>query len=298
MHNNLAWDDLQYVLAVGRSGSLSGAARALRVNHSTVFRRVGLIEERLAARLFDRQRDGYIPTVAGEAVVALAERVEEQVIALERRLSGEDLRPSGTVRITTTDTLISTVTPLCGAFRRSYPEICLELVTGNQFLNLSRRDADVAVRPTAAPPDNLHGRRIGRIAFCVYASPQYLAAAGGPDLDRAHHWIGLDDTLSHLRVHDWISEHAPDTSIYFRASSFLAMLDAAAAGMGLAVLPCYLADPVKQITRVGLPLEDVATDLWLLVHEDLRRTARVRAVADFLFTELCALRPRIEGKSA
>jgi DNA-binding transcriptional LysR family regulator len=295
MHRSLAWDDLLYVLSVGRAGSLSGAARALRVNHSTVFRRIGAIEEQMGVRLFDRRRDGYVPTAAGEAVVALAEEMDQQVVALERKLSGEDLRPSGTVRVTTTDTLISTVTPLCGKFRRAYPEICIELATGNEFLNLSRRDADVALRPSKHPPENLHGRRIASIAFAVYGSRRYLAAAGGTDLSRAHEWIALDDTLSHLAVHAWIRQNVPPEWISFRASSFIAVLEAARAGMGLGILPCYLADPVAELQRASAPMPELATDFWLLVHEDLRRTARVRAFTDFVYAEFARLRPRLEG---
>lgn len=298
MHRSLAWDDLLYVLSVGRAGSLSGAARELRVNHSTVFRRIGLIEEKLGVRLFDRRRDGYVPTAAGEAVVALTEQMDQDIVALERKLSGEDLRPSGTVRVTTTDTLISTVTPLCGKFRQAYPEICVELVTGNQFLNLSRRDADVALRPSPHPPENLHGRRIASIAFAVYGSRRYLASAGGADITRAHVWIGLDETLSHLSAHKWLRETIPSDWVSFRASSFMAVLDAAAADMGLAVLPCYLADPVKSLARASEPIPEIATDLWLLVHEDLRRTARVRAFTDFLHAEMAKLRPQIEATSA
>jgi len=294
MHRRLAWDDLLYVLSVGRTGSLSGAARALRVNHSTVFRRIGTIEEQLAVRLFDRRRDGYVPTAAGEEVIALADHLDETVIALERRLAGEDLRPSGTVRFTTTDTMISTVIPICAAFREAYPEICVELVTGNEFLNLSRRDADVALRPSAKPPETLHGRRLATIAFAVYGASPYLARTGGPDLGRAHQWIGLDDSLSHLGAYRWIADNVPRERIGFRASSFVAVVDAARAGLGLAVLPCYLGDD-SGLVRIGAPLPAVATDLWLLVHDDLRRTARVRVFLDFLSHEIARLTPRIEA---
>jgi DNA-binding transcriptional LysR family regulator len=295
MHRSLAWDDLLYVLSVGRSGSLSGAARTLKVNHSTVFRRIGQIEEQLGVRLFDRQRDGYTPTAAGEAVIALADRMDEEVTGLERRLAGEDLRPSGTVRVTTTDTMIPTVTPMCGAFRRLYPEICVELVTGNQFLNLSRRDADVALRPSLEPPETLHGRRLASLAFAIYGSPAYLAAAGGADLARAHQWVGLDETLSHLSAYRWISENVSPERIGFKASSFVAVQEAARAGMGLAILPFYMAEPVADLTRIGAPVPELTTALWLLVHEDLRRTARVRAFIDFIAAEMAKLRPMMEG---
>ena len=295
MHRSLAWDDLLFVLNVGRTGSLSGAARTLGVNHSTVFRRIGAIEEQLGVRLFDRRRDGYAPTAAGEAVIELAAKLDENVLALERKLAGEDLRPSGTVRVTTTDTMIGTVTPLCGAFRRAYPEICVELVTGNQFLNLSRRDADVALRPSLQPPETLHGRRLASIAFSIYGSRTYLAATGGPDLDRAHEWIGLDDTLSHLTAHRWMKERVEPERIGFKASSFVAVEEAARAGMGITLLPCYMGDSSPELSRLCPPIAELATDFWLLVHEDLRRTARVRAFIDFVAGEMTKLRPRIEG---
>ncbi|TFI60264.1 LysR family transcriptional regulator [Sphingomonas parva] len=295
MHRRLAWDDLLYVLSVGRTGSLSGAARTLRVNHSTVFRRIAAIEEQLGVRLFDRRRDGYAPTAAGEEVIALAGRLDDDVIALERRLAGEDLRPSGTVRFTTTDTMISTVIPICADFRRAYPEICVELVTGNEFLNLTRRDADVALRPSAKPPETLHGRRLATIAFAVYGAPSYLAATGGPDLDRTHQFCGLDDSLSHLGAYRWIADNVPRERIGFRASSFVALVDAARVGLGLAVLPCYLGEE-SGLQRVGAPLAEVSTDLWLLVHEDLRRTARVRVFLDFVSEAIGRSRAMIEAR--
>ena len=297
MHRSLAWDDLLYVLSVGRSGSLSGAARALRVNHSTVFRRIGAIEEQLGVRLFDRRRDGYAPTAAGEAVIALAGRMDEEVLALERSLAGEDLRPSGTVRVTTTDTMIATVTPICGAFRNLYPEICIELITGNERLNLSRRDADIALRPALDPPENLHGRRLADIAFAVYGARPYLAAAGGGGLDRAHAWVGLDESLSHLSAYQWLAANVPAERVGFRSNAFEAVLSACRAGLGLAVLPCYMADPAPELTRLGDPIPELATGFWLLVHEDLRRTARVRAFIDFAAAEMAKLRPRMEGRA-
>ena len=298
MHRQLAWDDLLYVLSVGRAGSLSGAARLLKVNHSTVFRRIGAIEAQLGVRLFDRHRDGYAATAAGETVVDLAERLEEEVLALERKLAGEDLRPRGTVRVTTTDTLIDVMVPLCREFRKAYPEICIELVTGNEFLNLSRRDADVALRPSREPPQTLHGRRISSIAFAPYGSKAYLASAGGGALDRAQRWIGLDDTLSHLSVHSWLVENVQPDRMAFKASSFVAIRQACVEGMGLAVLPCYMADGVPNLERVAEPIPALATDLWLLVHEDIRRTARVRTFMDFAFARLAKLRPRMEASAA
>ncbi len=298
MHRRLAWDDLLYVLAVGRSGSLSGAARDLKVTHSTVYRRIGRIEEQLQVRLFERLRDGYAPTPAGEAMVSLATRLDDDILALERRLAGEDLRPSGTLRVTTTETLIPTIMPLCGAFRRAYPEIVLELVSGKAMLNLSRRDADVALRPTVQPDESLVGRRLCTIAFAVYGAQDYLAATGGADLDRNHEWIGLDDTLSHLLAYGWLQRNVSPSRIGFRSSSIEAVVEAAAAGLGLALIPCYMAARHPQLVRCTDVIDEAGTGLWLLTHQDLRHTTRVRAFTDFIAAELSRLKPQMEGRAA
>ena len=294
MHNRLRWDDLAYVTEIGRHGSLSGAARSLRVNHSTVLRRLAAIERQLGARLFDRVPGGYVPTAAGEAAIRLGERLDGEVVELERRIAGQDLRPSGTVRVTTTDTLIGILVPICASFRELYPEILLELVPASQFFDLTRRDADVALRPSLHPPEHLHGRRLARIAFAPYASPAFAAGMAGRPLESAHRWLGLDDSLSHIEPHKWLREHVDPQRLVFRASSFLALLEAARAGMGVALLPCYMGDGEPGLERLAPPIEELGTDLWLLVHEHLRRTARVRAFIDHVATEIGRLRPEIE----
>ena len=293
MHRALAWDDLLYVLAIGRAGSLSGAARALGVNHATVYRRVGKIEEQLAVRLFDRQRDGYAPTAAGEAMIALAEEMDERVVGLERRLAGEDMRPSGTLRVTTTETFIGTLVPMLARFCAEYPEIDVELVTGNQMLNLSRRDADVAIRPTMRPDQTLVGRKLAALAFAVYGSREYVAAIGG-DLSRAQRWVGFDEALSHLSACAWLRDNVAPERVAFRSTSFLAIVEAVAQGFGMGVLPCYLADERPKLVRCSDLLSEVATDLWLLVHDDIRHAARVRAFVDFIVLAIQAIRPSLE----
>jgi DNA-binding transcriptional LysR family regulator len=298
MHKKLRWDDLLYVLEIGRRGSLSGAARALQITHSTVLRRLAAIEQRLGARLFDRQPGGYVPTAAGEAVIRLAEQLDGEVVELERRLAGQDLRPSGTVRITTTDTLVAMLVPILARFRDLYPEILLELIPASQFFNLSKRDADVALRPSLEPPAELYGRRVARIAFAPYAARTYIDSVGGRGLDSAHRWLGLDDSLSHIEPHRWLREQVESQQIVFSASSFLALVHAARAGMGVALLPCYIGDEETELARVSPPIAALATDLWLLVHNDVRNAARVRAFVDFAFRELARLRPMIEASAS
>src|SRR5690242_9529825 len=147
MHSAWDWDDLRLVLAVFRLGTLSGAARSLGVTHSTVFRRLGAIERDIGARLFERFRDGYSPTPAGETAAAVAGRVEDEMLALERKLSGQDLRPSGPVRITTTDTLGAILVRHLPAMRAQHPDIQFEIAISNAMANLTRREAEIAIRP-------------------------------------------------------------------------------------------------------------------------------------------------------
>jgi len=277
---HMPWDDLRTVLAIARAGSLSGAARTLGVNHATVFRRLGAIEERLGVKLFERHRGGYTPTVAGEEVAGAAGRVESEVAGIERRVAGRDRLPAGTLRITTTDTLLTgLLSPVLADFRGQYPDIALEIVVSNAQLNLSRRDADVAVRPTASPAENLVGRRAGTIAQAVYAP----AARAGEEADPATaEWIGPDETLWYRHLEDWMRRQGHDGRCSYRVDSLAGMHAAVRAGSGLAVLPCYLGDADPDLQRVGEPVADLAIDLWLLTHPDLREAARVRAFTAFV----------------
>ncbi|MDW5377689.1 LysR family transcriptional regulator [Halomonas sp. HP20-15] len=284
------WDDLRIVLAIAESGSLAGAARRLGVNHATVFRRLGELERQLGVRLFERSRGGYTPTPAGEELAASASRVARDIADAERRVLGQDLALSGTLRITTTDTLLmGLLTPHFARFRAKHPRIVLEVVVSNRTLNLSRRDADIAIRPTSAPPETLVGRRVGRIAQAVYAR-----ADRHDDITRQA-WVGPDPHLGYPALEAWMVRQGVDAHAGYRVDSMLAMQAAIRSGLGRGVLPCYLADDQPDLRRLGEPIAELATDLWLLTHPDLRRTARVRAFFDSLATALDADGERLAG---
>jgi DNA-binding transcriptional LysR family regulator len=292
------WDDLRYVLALGHGRTLSAAARALGVNHSTVFRRVRLIEERLGVRLFERHRDGYTPTPAGEEAVALAERLGAEVDSLEQHLAGRDTRPYGTVRVTTTDTLLTgALAPALASFRDAYPEIELEVIAANEFLSLSKRDADVAIRPTRSPPETLVGRRVCRVATALYGSTTYLSGRLPVDDLAAHAWVAPDDSLAHLPSARWLRTTVPGVRPVLRTNTLLGMLVAAQAGVGLAALPCFLGDATAELRRVRPPLDELSSELWLLTHRDLRHVARVRVFLDFMDLELRRMRDAFEGRA-
>jgi DNA-binding transcriptional LysR family regulator len=292
------WDDLRYFLAIARAGSLSGAARTLGVNHSTVFRRLHAFEARLGVRLFDRLATGYALTVAGDDMVASAEQVDQEINALDRRLSGRDLKLSGPIVVSTADTLAYRfLGPHLAAFHDEYPGIDLELVLATEFFNLSKRQADVAIRPTLSPPDTLVGRRLCGIAFAPYASKEYLKTKGPVDDLADHRWLGFNDSLSHLAAAKWMRENLPATSLALRANNLIGLLSGAVAGMGVAPLPCFMGDVEPNLTRL-YPLDPkIASELWLLTHEDLRNTARIRAFMDFMATSITGDRDLLEGLS-
>ena len=284
---HIEWDDLRYVLAVAEHGGLAAAARALGVNHTTVLRRVNAFEEAQGLRLFERLPTGYALTAGGEEMLAAARSMSGVVADLERRLAGQDLRVQGTLRVATTDTLAASVLPRhLASFRVRHPGIVVELAVGNQVANLTRRDADAAVRPMAARPEALVGRRVCGIAFAVYAAP---GAEAGP-------WLVPDETLSGSAAGRWVRAHVPDADVAARADSLLALRDLAATGLGRVVLPCYLGDDDARLARAGDVLPDAASELWLLTHEDLRRTARVRAFMEHMAEALASERGLLEGR--
>lgn len=287
MNRALHWDDLRVVLAIAEAGSLAGAGRRLERSHATVFRRVGEIERRLGVRLFERARSGYTTTVAGDEIVAAAGRVEAEVQELERSIAGQDLRPSGTVRVTTTDTLLARVlSPMLVDFLGAYPDIALEIVVPSEVFNLSKREADVAIRPARDPPESLVGRRVGTIEQAIYVPRDWLGA-GDPDL-HAVDWIGPDDTMGYRLLDRWMVARGYDARCRLRVDTLAGALAAARDGGGATALPCYLGDSDPGLGRVGAPLPALATDLWLLTHPDLRRSARIRAVLDFVEPRLRA----------
>ena len=294
----LEWDDLRYVLAVADAGSLAGAARHLGVNHTTVLRRIGAFEQRLGLRLFERLPTGYVLTAGGEELIAAARHIDDTVTGLARKLAGQDLRLSGPLRVTTTDTLMGSILPdILAEFRAAHPGIGIEVAVSNLMFNLTKRDADVAIRPANDPPETLVGRRVAKIAFAIYGSPRYLARRKGDDL-AAHRWVGPDDSLAATSVARWMRTEVPDSEITLRADSLVALRQAAQAGLGLAALPCYLGDTSPGLVCVRGPIAAMQTALWVLTHQDLRRTARIRAFTEFATDAFVRRRALLEGVQA
>jgi DNA-binding transcriptional LysR family regulator len=293
MHR-LDWSDLQYILAVANHGSLAAAARALGVNHSTVQRRITTFEDMHSTTIFDRRPDGYKLTVEGQQLLEAAQQVEEFIWELERKISGKDLKLEGTIRLTTTDTLLHTIVGHhLAEFRKIYPAIVMDISVTNSILSLTRRDADVAIRPAPAKPDTLVGESVGEFEFLLYASPEYIATHGHKTLDELH-WLAPGDVLSGSTPGKWLRKHVPKANVVMTADSILALAYAAERGHGAVMLPDYLGDTLDGLERLPIPHPACHNSLWLLTHADLAGAARIRTFMEFMSGEM---KPQLSGNS-
>lgn len=288
---NLSWDDLRLVKAIADQGGLTRAAVLLSINHSTAFRRLAAIERALDARLFERHRSGYVPTRAGEAFVGVASRMEEEVARVTREVAGQAQAPEGELRVTAAAALVAGILmPLFSEFRSLHPQVRLEVISAEAVLNLSRRDADVAIRASIKPPPNLVGRRIAGIAWAVYGRAQ-----DGDGLE-GRLWVSPNESVGGEIFSRFVSERAPPERIVLRLNTVHGLAEAIEAGIGIGPLPCMDADArpaLKRLTGIAPELEG---SLWLLTHPELRHAPRVRAFMDFAGEWLSALRARSEGR--
>ncbi|WP_091960514.1 LysR family transcriptional regulator [Marinospirillum celere] len=288
------WDDFETLLAIAETGSLSGAARHLKVSHATIFRRLGDIEKRLGVLLFERSRRGYLPTQAGEELAATAREIEARVLAAERRVVGRDLQPRGAVWVTTTDSLFAgLLAPLFAQFQQEYPGILLDIAVSNQPLNLTRREADVAIRASKAPPDHLVGRKLVDIGMAVYGRRADFKEGVGELKDLA--WVGPGARLLDQPLRDWMFEQGYDHHCQFRVDTLIGMLNGIKAGLGVAVLPCYLGDHEPELIQLTDPIEPLSYQLWFLFHPDLRGVARINSLLDYMTAAIREQKERIAG---
>jgi DNA-binding transcriptional LysR family regulator len=298
MHAVLDWSDFRIFLAIVRERSLSAAARRLKIDQSTVGRRLLVLETSTGTRLFDRTPEGYALTAAGEAVLASVEEIESQAIAVERRLVGRDARIEGTVRLATSDSFATWfLVPHLARLRLRHPGIGIELVTGNRPVSLARREADLSLRLTRPEEPNLVARRIGQGAWAVYASKAYLARRGVPAPGatfEGHDILAFDDELAGTIGARWLKENTPQGRVVLTSNSLVSQGVALLAGLGITALPCLFGDTQPSLQRLS-PGIIGHHDVWLVVHHDVRATARVRAVMNFLTALIKKEGPLISG---
>jgi len=281
------WDDLRYFLAIARAGTLMRAASALGVNSTTVGRRLAALEEHVHARLFDRTPDGYALTVAGRDLLFRAERMEEQALALQREVLGADQRLSGSVRVTATEMIATRfVMPHLPRFRAQRPDVTLELECSNRSVNLARGEADIALRLSRPREENLVTRRLADVPLALYAAPSYLQARGTPaDPDTSlhgHELLVFADTRAFRVENAWLQPRIDGARIALRSDSVSSIFAATLAGLGIALLPRSAAEHEPGLVRLETASTPEPRVIWQTVHQDLQKSARVRAVLDFL----------------
>ncbi len=279
----MSWDDLRYVLALYEAGSLARAAKKLGVDHTTVGRRIDTLEGALGVRLFTRTPTGYVPTADAERLLPQLRQVEEAVLALERGAHAQHDSLEGTVRVTSGETFgAAYLAPRLAAFGRQHPGLTLELVTGGPVLDLARREADLAVRLFRSKHQSLVVRRVAELGHALYASEAYLARRPLKKASElSKHALLVPTPGPHVVETAWVQRLSNGARPAFVCDLTIALVGAARAGAGVAVLPRYLGDAEPSLRRVPMPGEP-SEPIWLTVHRDLKSTRRVRVVLDFL----------------
>jgi DNA-binding transcriptional LysR family regulator len=299
------WDDIRFFLAVARAGSLSAAARVLGVGHVTVGRRVALLEKRLGVKLLNRTPEGFSITPAGQAILGQCAAMESAALDVERIAAGRDSLAAGTVRLTTTEALAHrVVAPAIAALRKSHPALQVHLMVGVRTLDIARRDADLAVRFARPTAPELICRKLGEVGYSLYASRRYLAGCGalkrgaglaGHDLIT---FTGAPAAMSPF----FMGETLEGARVAVQCDSPLIQLQAAAQGVGIAELACFLGDECADLVRVWPDEPSALRTVWLVVHQDLRRSARIRvvtsAVVEAFRRQSGTLRTGVTGRKA
>ncbi len=283
MHSSLSLSDLELLLALIRGRTLLGAAEKLKVDSSTIFRSIKRLEKDLGEVLFDRGRQGYIPTELAQELAVYAERIESQLHEAREVAHKKRIEPSGVLRITTTDTVLhSVLLPVLARFAKTYPKIDFELIVSNALANLSQRDADIAVRATRKPPEHLVGVKLGTLRAAIFGSKNYLRSFGEATLPEEMDWIALDESLPDHPSQKWRRQHYPKLKPRYRVNSVLSTAGAIVNGLGIGVVPLIVLQDNPQVQIVEGPLEDLDTDLWALAHPDARHLQRVKMLFDFM----------------
>jgi DNA-binding transcriptional LysR family regulator len=283
MHN-MDWDDLRFLLAAFRAGSSNGAARLLGVRHTTVGRRLAALEHDLGTALFVRTPEGMTPTASAISLLPVVEAVERNVVAILGQAGRTTGVVEGRVRLTTSEAFSDYFVRHLPTLQDRYPALTVEILSGNRVFDLLRGEADVAVRMTATTQSDLICRRVGNAGWTLYASDAYIARHGVPAVPTdltGHEVIGFDESLRGTPGAQWLETHGKSGHIPLRGNSIGAIISAATVGIGIAMVPCFLASGVKALRRISPQL--VATrGIWLVFRPNVAQTPPIRTVIDFL----------------
>lgn len=288
---------MKVLLALSRKGSARAAAQSLGVSNSTVTRRLDELEQNLQSRLFDRTPDGYKMTANAEQILPTAEHVEELIMAAERKVTGKDQDLEGVIRLTTPDvSAMGVLVEGLAEFCNQYPAIELEILPSFEAMDLSRREADIAVRvmpANATPPDYLIGRRVGAVSASAYVH-ESLLNANDPENVSHLSWIGKNPAGE---KEDWLATSGfPNLPVRHAIMNLGLLESAVSAKMGMALMPCFSVSDVESIVHVpGAPIIHLS-DLWVLTHKDLRLSARMRALREVIAVEFAKIADKMDTR--
>ncbi len=290
------WNELRVVLAVAQSGSLSGAARALDTSHPTVFRRIKHLEQRVGASLFEKSATGYVPTALGDAVISAAEKMANEVDALDLQLGAGERLQTGVLRLTCSDTVYSYVlVPLLARFRNKYPDVSIEVVVTNEFVNLHHQDIDIALRSSRRTEQNLYGIKLSDLILAVHAHRDHPAAFQEPVLLGEHDWVGFDESMTLTSLSSFMRELDLERKVVFRVNTLVAACDAVRRNIGLGMLPVYVGKTLREVVLVTAEDSMVRSELWMVSTRAQQRRPLVRAFFDFMEAEGGPLRNLLTG---
>ena len=286
----LDWNDLRYFLAVADGGSTLAAGRELRVSQTTVARRIAALEEALGVQLFEKRQAGYAMTPAGEDLLERARQVESAANGFAEAAAAQVRDTSGTVRITTQEVFVTLLAPMMRELHERHPEVLIELDDSQNFRDLGEGEADIALRSTNGDlGSGVVGRRLGPDDWTLYCSRDYAAAHGVPQTRaqlKKHAFIGGGGPKLWHAYSAWLHELGLDDRVIMHHASAMGMMSAIRSGLGIAVLPCVVADADPDLIRCVPPRDGHGRVMWLVTHERLRHTPRVRTVIDFLYEKL------------
>jgi DNA-binding transcriptional LysR family regulator len=294
------WNDLRYFLAVARHDSTLAAGRALGVSQSTVQRRLSELERRIGQALVKRHPTGYRLTEFGRAMVPHAERIQEAVLAFAEKVEAAKRGGHGIVRLTCPEPIVYRITKsnLLDRFHARHPDLRVEFVMSDKYVDLTKGEADVALRSGDTNDGILVGRKVADSLWGVYASRTYVERHGKPerieDLSK-HAIVGFDETMADHRASTWLRNVAPEARVVARNNSVLGLVYAVKAGLGVAALPTALGDSEQDLVRVLGPIPELTRSWRLLAHPEMRRTRPVSAFFDFVVEEIDAFRPILTG---
>jgi DNA-binding transcriptional LysR family regulator len=275
----MEWSDLRIFLAIAREGTLGAAARKTGQTQPTMGRRLQALEQALGHQLFQRTKDGFVLTDEGSAVLSHAERMEEEALAFERQLSGQDQQLDGMLRITSSDWFGEYVlTPVIADFSKQHPRVIVELLTDSRFFSLARREADLAFRIQPFDEPDVVSRKLLRMAYGVYIASDYPRPQAGDGSGAS--LLVMNVAFGGMPEVAWLQHLLPNARVAFRSNARAVQARMCAMGGGVAVLPRPLGDAMEKLTRIDLGEEPPVRDMWVGYHRDMRRLARLRALMD------------------